>query len=903
MTRRSLRLLTGLFATLLVPGVLAAQDTRKDTRKKQTLPVSKPTTPLEQFFDNPQITGGQVSPDGKHLSFLKPYKGKLNVYVRPIAGKAERLMTNDTIRPVTSYFWSQDSKQILYVQDKGGNENYAVYGVPLEVAGTPAAKNLTPFDKARAVIFAVPRRTPDRILIGINNRSASVFDAHWLDIKTGKMTLVAENPGRHAGYLIDKAGTVRVAAGQNAAGGTEIYERATDTSAWRTVASYTSEEAVTPLRVHPDGKRLYATSNHGRDLAALVLINLATGEESVVEQDPKNEVDFGGALFSDLTDSLLMTTYNADTVRRYPKTPQMERDLANVRKLNPGSPSLSSSTDDENVWTVTFNSPTDPGATYTYDRRTGKSQFLYRPRPWLDRTKLVDMMPINYIARDGMKVFGYLSLPKGEKRTNLPMVLNVHGGPWARDSWGYNPEVQLLADRGYAVLQINYRGSTGYGKKFYNAAVGQFGKAMHDDLIDGVKWAIEKGYADPKKVAIYGGSYGGYATLAGVTFTPEVFACGVDYVGPSSLITLVESFPAYWRPFLAGTWFRFVGDPAKPEDRERMKQVSPLFFVDRITAPLLVVQGANDPRVTKLEADQLVIALRDRGVNVQYLIAKDEGHGFANADNRVALYRAMELFFKDCLGGRAQPSVPPAATRRIAEMTVKVDTLKLAAAPAKAEPITLKVGDASLNGARLKPMTTTKRMLLVRGGQTQQVGTMTDEIRIANGEITRIQSISSPMIGVSNDTIVFKQATFAPVSHRGKSAQRALNLTYDGMKVTGSTTPAGATTGTPVDLTSDVALFDVNTLDLALHVLPLAQGYSAKIPGYMHEAGGKTWVTVEVTGSEQVAPAPGAAPVDTWVVAADIAGQKVKHYVDKNTREIIKTTVTPQPGIELQMIR
>lgn len=896
------RLAAGLVvAALLLPASATAQ---QDTRKKQQLPVPKPATPLEQFFDNPRIAGGQLSPDGKHLSFLKPYKGKLNVYVRPVAGKAERLMTTDTIRPVNSYFWSQDSKQILYVQDKGGNENFAVYGVPLEGTGIPAAKNLTPFEKARTVIFAVPRRTPERILIGINNRQPTVFDAHWLDLKTGKMTLVAENPGRHAGYMIDsKTGVVRIAAGQNAQGGTEIFERATDTSAWRSVANYTSEETVNPLRLHPDGKRVYASSNHGRDLQALVLIDLATGQETLVEQDPLNEVDLTGAVFSDLNDDLLMTVYNADTVRRYPKTAQMERDLAAVRKLNKGSPSITSSTDDENVWTVQFNSPTDPGATYSYDRRTGKSQFLYRPRPWLDRTKLVDMMPVNFMSRDGMKVFGYLSLPKGEKRTNLPMVLNVHGGPWARDSWGYNPEVQLLADRGYAVLQINYRGSTGYGKKFYNAAVGQFGKAMHNDLIDGVKWAIEKGYADPKKIAIYGGSYGGYATLAGVTFTPDVFACGVDYVGPSSLITLVESFPAYWRPFLEGTWFRFVGDPAKPADRERMKEVSPLFFVDRITAPLLVVQGANDPRVTKLEADQLVIALRDRGVNVQYLIANDEGHGFANADNRIALYRAMELFLRDCLGGRVQPSVPAAVTKRIAEMTVKVDTLKLAAAPAKPEPVTINVGNATLSGAQLKPVTSTKRMLLVRGGQVQEVGKVTDDVRIANGEVTRIQTITSDLIGMRVDTIVFKQATFAPIRHHGTSAQRTLKIDYSGMKVTGSSQPPAGAAATPIDLTSDVALFDVGTLDLAVRVLPLAHGYSARLPGYLLEGGGKTWVTMEVTGSENIAASTGAAAADTWVVAADIAGQKVTHYVDKATREIVKTTVALGPGIELQMVK
>ena len=895
-TRRLQALL--LAAAFIAPTLLAAQD----TPKKRSLPVPKPATPLEQFFDNPQIAGGQISPDGKNISFLKPYKGKLNVYTRPVAGKVERLMTRDTIRPVTGYFWSQDSKQILYVQDKGGNENFAVYAVPVEGTGpAPAATNLTPFDKARAIIFAVPRRTPERILVGLNNRNPSSFDAHWVNLKTGKMTLVAENPGRHAGYMVDKEGTVRIALGQSPTGGTEIYERATDTSAWRTAASYPVGENIGPLRIHPDGKRLYMTSDHGRDLSALVLLDLATGTETVVESDPLNQVDFGGAVFSDLTDELLLTTYNADTVRRYAKTPQMEKDLVAISKLHDGSPGITSSTDDENIFIVSFNSPTDPGATYKYNRLTGKSEFLYRPRPWLDRTKLVGMKPISYTARDGLKVHGYLTLPKGEQTKNLPTVLLVHGGPWARDSWGYQPEVQMLADRGYAVLQINYRGSTGYGKKFYNAAVGQFGKAMHDDLIDGVKWAIAEGYSDPKKIAIYGGSYGGYATLAGVTFTPEVFACGVDYVGPSSLITLVESFPAYWRPFLEGTWFRFVGDPAKPADREEMKKRSPLFFVDRITAPLLVIQGANDPRVTKIEADQLVIALRDRGVNVQYLLAKDEGHGFANADNRVALYRAMELFLKDCLGGKAQPTIAPAVSRRIAAMTVKVDTLKLPVAP-KLEVRDVTVGDAALSSKYLRPGTTVKRMILARAGQEQEIGKITEELKIVNGEVIRTQTVSSPMVGQSVDTVVFKQANFAPVRHRGKSLQRTLSIDYTGNKVTGSMAPASGGTAQPIDVTTDSPLFDSGVVDLILSGLPLAEGYAAKIPAYMLEAGGKTAMMVKVTGSENVTM-PGASPVDAWVVEAELGGQKLTHWIDKSTREILKSTLSPAPGVELRIMK
>ncbi|MFV1988984.1 MAG: alpha/beta hydrolase family protein, partial [Gemmatimonadota bacterium] len=306
---------------------------------------------------------------------------------------------------------------------------------------------------------------------------------------------------------------------------------------------------------------------------------------------------------------------------------------------------------------------------------TGEAEFLFRPRPWLEGKGLADMQPVSYEARDGLTIHGYLTTPRGMEATNLPMVLVVHGGPWARDGWGYQPEVQMLANRGYAVLQINYRGSTGYGKAFTNAAVGEWAGAMHDDLVDGVEWAIAEGIADPDRVGIYGGSYGGYATLVGLTFTPEVFACGLDYVGPSSLVTLIEAFPPYWRPFLEGTFYRHVGDPSDMNDVEDMQARSPLNFVDQIEDPIMIVQGANDPRVTQQESDQMAAALRDRGIPVTYLLAENEGHGFANADNRMALYRSMEVFFGECLGGRVDPTVDPAIQAQIDKLTVDLEAL------------------------------------------------------------------------------------------------------------------------------------------------------------------------------------------------------------------------------------
>lgn len=675
-----------------------------------------PIIPLTHFFDNPEVAGAQISPDGRWLSFLKPYEGKLNIHVRPVAGGAERRMTTDTVRPISGYFWSVDGTQILYVQDQGGDENFHVHAVPVAGTGVPEARNLTPFPGVRAQIMAVPRELPDRILVGLNRRDPAIFDAYWLSLASGELTMAVENPGRLSGFYLDPENRIRASTGQGEAGETVIYTRDSETAEWREVVRYPSHEQVVVQRFHPDGRQLYVRSNHGdTNLSRLALLDLATGTQTPVESDPENQVDFGGAMFSERTKELLTTVYAGDTIRIYPKTEEMATALAQLRQVHHGSPSITSRTYDESVWVVSFSSPTDPGATYLFDRQTGEATFVFRPRPWLQSEQLADMRPISYRTRDGMTVHGYLSVPRGVEARNLPLVLLVHGGPWARDFWGYHPEAQLLANRGYAVLQLNYRGSTGYGKQFFNAAVGEFGRAMHTDLIDGVEWAVAQGIADRDRIGIYGGSYGGYATLVGLTFTPDVFTCGVSYVGPSSLITLIESFPAYWRPFMESTWFRFVGDPADPESREELRARSPLYFVDRITAPLLIAQGQNDPRVTKLESDQLAIALRERGVPVRYINAENEGHGFVTPDNRLAFYRSMEVFFRDCLGGRAQESVDATIQRRIEQMTVNVDTLTLPTAPTEAAA----TSGASLRSAALP--TGTFRFRQIAEGQVPTV--------------------------------------------------------------------------------------------------------------------------------------------------------------------------------------
>lgn len=640
-----------------------------------------PLIPVEHFFDSPEIAAGQISPDGRWLAYLKPYRGKLNVFVRPVGTGEERRLTADTLRPIREYHWSADGAKILYLQDRGGNENFHIFATAVD-APAGEARDLTPYEGARAYVADVPRETPKRIFIALNKRDPSAFDAYWLDLNSGKLELAAENPGRFSTFLADRAQQVRVGLAQGKAGETEVHVRADSTQPWRLLASYPATENTQPLRLHPDGRHLYLLSNHGEtDLSRLVSLDLETGQEQVVHEDPEHvaePAETGGVLFSEANDSVLWLAYDADTVRIYPHAAGIATDLANIRRLHGGTPVVTSMTRDEQQWMVAFDAPTDPGATYLYDRRTGKGSFLFRPRPWLKPTELADVKPIAFPARDQLTIHGYLTAPRGVPARGLPLVLLVHGGPWARDDWGYEPEAQLFANRGYAVLQINYRGSTGYGKRFYNAAVKQFAGAMHTDLIDGVDWAVKQGIVNRRKMCVYGGSYGGYATLVSVTFTPKVFTCAVDYVGPSSLITLVESFPPYWRPFLEGSWYRFVGDPGKPDDRKDMWARSPLSRVDSIKTPLLIVQGSNDPRVTKRESDQLAIALRKRGVGVQYLVAANEGHGFLNPDNRLVLYHTMDQFFARYLGGRSQTQVSNEVEARVRAMTVKLDTLKLA---------------------------------------------------------------------------------------------------------------------------------------------------------------------------------------------------------------------------------
>ena len=628
--------------------------------------------PIEELFGNPEVSWAQVSPDGRSLAYMKAVSGRMNVFVRPVDGGAERLVTRDTVRTIPWYRWSADGAHILYLQDRGGDEGYHLFAASVADPGA-AARDLTPFPGVEVEMVAAPYATPGTVVVTMNRRDPRLADAWRVDLATGAVEMAAENPGTFLGYAADAQGRVRAAQALDSLGRYSLWMRESEASEWRRVAQYPVEDRIVPLRFHPDG-RLYITSNHDSDLIRLVLVDPRTGAESVVHEDPLGEADLESAAFDERTGALLATVYVGDTMRIYPHAPEVERVVTALRRTRPGTLEQVYGSVDRAVWVANVNSPTDPGGTYLI--RPGREpELLFEGRPWLRRHALGTARAIRYQTSDGLTIHGYLTLPR-DAAGPRPMVLMVHGGPWARDVWQWNPEAQHFADRGYAVLQLNYRGSTGFGKRFARAVRKEFAGRMHTDLLEGVRWAVEQGYADPERVAILGASYGGYAALVGLTFTPEVFACGVDYSGPSDLITLVESFPPSWGPFLPRAWYPFVGDPRNPADREDMRRRSPLFRADSARAPLLIFQGANDPRVTRAQSDHIALAMHRRGIPVTYLVAGDEGHGWGNRETALAVTRAAEVFLARCLGGAVQPTVSPEVDAALAGMTVDVDTLR-----------------------------------------------------------------------------------------------------------------------------------------------------------------------------------------------------------------------------------
>lgn len=597
--------------------------------------------PLENFFKNPEKIDYQVSPDGTYFSFMAPYENRLNLFVQKIGSDTTIRITSETERDITASMWAGNNR-ILFIKDTGGDENYQLYGVNIDGSDL---KSYTNFPNVRTTIIDPLRKIDSLVIIGMNKRNPQVFDPYRLNLNTGELTLLAENPGNIQGWMTDHDGKLRVANAIVDGVNNQILYRETEDQPFQPVLTTNFKETVSFAVFTPDNKMVYALTNIGRDKTALVLMDPKTCEEKeVLYMNDKYDIsDFN---YSEKKNRLTVVACEGhkDMIRHY-----FDKDEEEIRKkleaqlpgYNVGVTSMSK---DENIRMIYAGNDRTYGTYYLYNVKENKLTKVADIAPWIKEEEMCAMNPITYTSRDGLTIEGYLTLPKGytmENAKNLPVVVNPHGGPWIRDSWGYNPEVQFLASRGYAVLQMNFRASTGYGRKFTELGYKQWGQTMQNDITDGVKWLIKEGIADPKRVAIYGASYGGYATLAGVTFTPDLYACAVDYVGVSNLLSFMNTIPPYWKPLL-DMMHEMIGDPET--DKEMMEKYSPVFHVDQIKAPLFIAQGANDPRVNKAESDQMVEALKKRGVEVEYMVKENEGHGFSNEENKFDFYRAMEKF-------------------------------------------------------------------------------------------------------------------------------------------------------------------------------------------------------------------------------------------------------------------
>lgn len=609
-----------------------------------------PLIPRKLLFDNPEKAGAKLSPDGTKLAYLAPDENNiLNVWVRDLKnGGVDKRITNDRKRGIYQYLWQFNNEAILYLQDKDGDENSHLYQTQLATLET---KDLTPFEGVKAGLVDNDFRFPNEVLIQLNRRDPSLYDVYRLNLETGKLDLDTENPGDVIGWVADHHLVVRVSQSVTEDGSTLIRVRNGATSPWRDWMTISPLETGAILGFSADNHSLYALTSIDSNTARLLKVNLETGEKSVMTED--SEYDLGGIVLHPTTYALQAAEVEREKNEWIPFDPQIKEDFSYLSDRFKGPFMLASRDLADQNWIVVSQSDQRPSHYYLYRRPGKKLEFLFSTKPSLERYQLSPMKPIKFQARDGMMLHGYLTLPSGVEPRNLPTVLLVHGGPWARDSWGLSPTVQWLANRGYAVLQINFRGSTGFGKAYLNAGNKEWAGTMHNDLIDGKGWMVKNGYANPDKVAIMGGSYGGYATLVGLTFTPEAFCCGIDIVGPSNLVTLLQTFPPYWKPMKAKMDIR-VGSLEK--DKEDLIARSPLFKVDQITKPLLIGQGANDPRVKQAESDQIVEAMRKKNIPVEYLLFTDEGHGFVRPENRMKFNAAAEAFLAKHLGGRLEPA-------------------------------------------------------------------------------------------------------------------------------------------------------------------------------------------------------------------------------------------------------
>ena len=623
--------------------------------------ASVPETPLiprSAIFGNPERAGGRISPDGRYISFLAPREGVMNIWVvergKPLA--QARPLTNERVRPIRTHSWAYNGRDIVFTQDKGGDENFLLYAVD---AATGRERKLTDFTGVRVAIYGSSLKRPDELLIGINNRDKAWHDPYLLDLRSGELKKLFDNTERLSRFLVDDDLAVRYATRSTRDGGFELLRWEAGKATLVDTIGYEDSQTTRPDGFTRDGRTLYWTESRGRNTSALLAIDVATGQKRVVAEDAR--ADVGAGLVDPVTGKVqaYSVNYLKDEMRAI--DPAVRGDIDYLNANLKGEWDVQGQTLDNRLWLVGHDPVTEPARVLLYDRAAKKLETLYVSRPALAGAPLPAVCPVEIKARDGLTLVSYLTLPAGSDADGdcrpdkpLPLVLNVHGGPWGRDGYGYNPQSVWLSNRGYASLQVNFRASTGFGKSFISAGDREWGGKMHDDLLDGIDWAVKSGVARPDKVAIYGGSYGGYAVLWGMTNTPDRFACGVGVVAPSNLDTLLASIPPYWES-IREQFYRRMGDPRTPEGKALLRERSPLTHVHNIRKPLLIGQGANDPRVKQAEADQILAAMEERKIPVTYVLYPDEGHGFARPENRTSFYAVTEAFLAQCLGGRFQP--------------------------------------------------------------------------------------------------------------------------------------------------------------------------------------------------------------------------------------------------------
>jgi dipeptidyl aminopeptidase/acylaminoacyl peptidase len=846
-----------------------------------------PLVDRDLFFGEVEISAAQISPDGQYISFLKPYKGARNIWVKKASEPftAAKPVTAETKRPIPAYFWSRDGKYLLFVQDQAGDENFNVFAVnpsePLaEGADVPKTRNLTDMKGVRAALYAVPRTDPDVIYIGLNDRDKAWHDLYKVKISTGERTLMRKNTNRLTGWVFDHAATPRLATRSAENGDTEILRA--DADKFTKIYSCDALEECGPLQFDKDNKRVWIQTNKGDsvDLIELATMDPATGQTQTVESDPMHRVDLGNALFSDRTHELIATSYEDDRERYYWKNKAFEADYKWLQgKLPRMDLAFTSHTNDENVWLVSAHSDVEPGETYLFDRKAKKLTLQYKVREQLPREALSPMKAIRYKSSDGLEIPAYLTLPKGLPEKGLPLVVFPHGGPWGRDSWGYATFAQFLANRGYAVLSPNFRASTGYGKKFLNAGNREWGQKMQDDLTYGVRYLVDEGIVDIKRVAIAGGSYGGYATLAGVAFTPDVYAAAVAIVAPSNLITLLDSIPPYWEAGRKMFYLR-MGDPTTPEGKKQLERQSPLNSANKIRTPLMVVQGANDPRVNKRESDQIVIALRDRKFPVEYLVADDEGHGFRRPVNNLAMVAAMEKFLAKHIDGRYQEALTPETSKRLKEITVDPATVTLA-----------KVSDATNVGAPepagpLTPGVSKYKASIQAGGQSMALELSSEVKEEADGWVVT-DVMQSPM-GEAKDTAVLDKKTLVSKKRSVQQGPMSIDLTYNGNKVTGTMKMGGPEKAVDVDAGGPVFM-DSAGATAVVAALPLKNGYATQFRNFDLMKQKAKLQDLKVTGEETVTVPAGT--FEAWkveITSADGGADKQTIWVSKSSPKTVK---------------